>query len=76
MASSDADAPKQTFKIGANGADVGAEDESSGTRRSAAEDSGCGCKAAGTPVGSSGWAGLALAALGAVVLVRRRRDAA
>jgi MYXO-CTERM domain-containing protein len=75
VASNDADSPEQTFLVGANGADVGQEeDDDSGLPKGAA-DSGCGCKAAGnSPV--PGWAGLGLAGLGAAVLFRRRRTAA
>ena len=73
--SNDADSPEQTFKVGANGADVGAEEDELGLPRGPEDSSGCGCKAAGTsPV--PGWAGLGLAGLGAVVLFRRRRHAA
>lgn len=75
VASSDADSPEQMFKVGANGADVGADsEEEAGLPKGPAGDSGCGCKSAGTsPV--SGWAGLGLIGLGAVVLFRRRRSA-
>jgi MYXO-CTERM domain-containing protein len=73
VASNDADSPEQKFKIGANGADVGQDDDEL-SLPNGLSDSGCGCKAAGTsPI--PGWAGLGLAGLGAVVLVRRRRVA-
>lgn len=75
--SSDADSPEQTFKVGANGADVGdkaSNDEDSPSKPSS--DSGCGCKTAGTTSSIPSWAGLGLAGLGAVVLFRRRRNAA
>ncbi|MBX3227073.1 MAG: choice-of-anchor D domain-containing protein [Labilithrix sp.] len=76
IASNDADSPLQTFKIGANGADVEDDEESDGSTKSAgAEGSdGCGCKAAGHST-TPGWAGLGLIGLGAMVLVRRRRTA-
>ncbi|MBX3261066.1 MAG: MYXO-CTERM sorting domain-containing protein [Labilithrix sp.] len=80
ISSNDADSPEQKFKVGANGADVGAEDElpeggERGGSKGPEDASGCGCKAAGTsPV--PGWAGLGLAGLGAAVLFRRRRNAA
>ncbi|OJY23097.1 MAG: hypothetical protein BGO98_46805 [Myxococcales bacterium 68-20] len=75
VTSNDADAPEQKFKVGANGADVGAEEEDEFGLPKGDADSGCGCKAAGTsPV--PGWAGLGLAGLGAVVLFRRRKRAA
>jgi MYXO-CTERM domain-containing protein len=72
--SSDADSPEQTFKVGANGANVGdssADDDEDGTAPSA--DSGCGCKTAGSSSTIPSWAGLGLAGLGAAVLFRRRR---
>jgi MYXO-CTERM domain-containing protein len=71
--SSDADSPEQSFKVGANGADVGQEKSEGDLPGGPQGDNGCGCKAAG---GSSapGWAGLGLGALGAVVLFRRRRN--
>ncbi len=75
VSSSDPDSPEQTFKIGANGADLGpnAEQEEEDLPTGAA-DSGCGCKTAGSSSSSvPSWAGLGLAGLGAVVLFRRRR---
>lgn len=78
VASSDADSPTQTFKIGANGADVGGRDEpSDATLPGGPEgDNGCGCKAAGGSSSLPSWAGFGLAGLGAVVFFRRRRSAA
>jgi MYXO-CTERM domain-containing protein len=77
VASNDADAPEQLFKVGANGADVGQdEDGEDDLPKGPSGDSGCGCKAAGTSSPVPGWAGLGLAGLGAVVLFRRRRNAA
>lgn len=78
VASNDADSPEQMFKVGANGADVGqSEDEDDATLPNGPSgDSGCGCKAAGSSSPVPGWAGLGLAGLGAVVLFRRRRNAA
>jgi len=77
--SSDADSPEQSFKVGANGADVGADkdgEEDANLPKGPAADSGCGCKAAGTTSSSvPSWAGLGLAGLGAVVMFRRRRSA-
>lgn len=76
ISSSDADSPEQTFKVGANGADVGADPEDGdGDLPQGGADSGCGCKTAGSSSIPS-WAGLGLAGLGAVVLFRRRRNAA
>lgn len=73
VASNDPDSPEQVFKVGANGADVGQdEDGDEGGLPRGADDSGCGCTAAGTPSPVPGWAGLGLAALGAVVFCRRR----
>jgi MYXO-CTERM domain-containing protein len=77
VASSDADSPEQTFTIGANGADVGQDKEKEdGEGGGASSDSGCGCKTAGSTSSVPGWAGLGLVGLGAVVLFRRRRNAA
>ena len=78
--SNDPDAPTQTFKIGANGADVGGDSEGDskgglpGSEPSA--DSGCGCKTAGTTTSTGGWAGIGLLALGITVAARRRRNSA
>jgi len=77
VASNDPDSPNQTFKIGANGADVGGDsgskdDSLPGT--GAAADSGCGCKTAGTTTSTGGWAGIGLLALGITVAARRRRN--
>ena len=79
VASSDADSPEQVFKVGANGADVGQEEEGDDASlpKGPAGDSGCGCKAAGTSSSTiPSWAGLGVVGLGAVVLFRRRRSAA
>lgn len=71
VSSNDADSPEQKVRVGANGANVGAEEDDLGLPNGDAED-GCGCKAAGaSPV--PGWAGLGLAGIGAVVAFRRRR---
>lgn len=73
--SNDPDSPVQTFKIGANGADVGdpgsKDDALPATAPSA--DSGCGCKTAGTTTSTGGWAGIGLLALGITVAARRRK---
>jgi MYXO-CTERM domain-containing protein len=73
--SSDPDSPVQTFKIGANGADVGAEHPGGASGESAkgsVGSSGCGCKMIGsTPLPSS--AGLGALGLAAALLGRRRR---
>lgn len=67
--SNDADSPEQTFKIGANGADVG--DDGQATTDA---DSGCGCRAAGSTSPVNGWAGAGLAGLAVVLGLRRRRS--
>lgn len=77
--SNDPDSPEQMFKIGANGADVGPDRVGpDGERLPDGGDfdaAGCGCKATGaSPV--SGWAGLGLGGLGALMLFGRRRRAA
>lgn len=72
--SNDPDSPEQMFKIGANGADVGAPAEDAVLPKSAAGESGCGCKTAGSS-GLPSWAGFGLLGLGAVVFVRRRKNA-
>jgi MYXO-CTERM domain-containing protein len=78
VASNDPDAPQQMFKIGANGADVGApeggEDGLPGSAPST--DSGCGCKTAGTTTSTGGWAGIGLLGLGIAVVAGRRRKTA
>lgn len=66
--SNDADSPEQTFKIGANGADVGDDGQST----SNADDGGCGCRAAGSASPVNGWAGAGLAGLAMVLGLRRR----
>jgi MYXO-CTERM domain-containing protein len=74
--STDADSPEQTFKVGANGADVGAAGDDGDRDPSTTKgEDGCGCKAAGTSRLPS-WAGFGLLGLGALVLARRRRNAA
>lgn len=82
--SNDPDAPEQTFKIGANGADVSSEEEStddgsgSGKRKSSydgpiTESSSCTVSAAGGARGVSGFAALGLGlGLAAVLRLRRR----
>lgn len=76
--SNDPDSPEQMFKIGANGADVGApegSDSKDGLPGSApTADSGCGCKTAGTTTSTGGWTGIGLLALGITVAARRRRN--
>ncbi len=76
IASNDPDSPEQTFKIGANGADVGAPGGSKDDAlpASPAADSGCGCKTAGTTTSTGGWAGIGLLALGITVAARRRKN--
>jgi MYXO-CTERM domain-containing protein len=75
--SNDPDSPEQSFKIGANGADVGGATSDKVTLPgSPSADSGCGCKTAGTTTSTGGWASLGLLGLGALVFVRRRRTAA
>jgi MYXO-CTERM domain-containing protein len=76
VASNDADSPEQTFKIGANGANVGTKDGAGnyGDDVPGQNGSGCGCTTAGTGT-SSGWAGLGLLGLGMIVFARRRRAA-
>ncbi|AKV03110.1 hypothetical protein AKJ09_09773 [Labilithrix luteola] len=73
--SNDPDSPAQKFKVGANGADIGAT-EGDADLPTPATASGCGCKTTGGTTNSSGWAGIGLAALGAAVMIRRRRNAA
>ena len=79
--SNDPDSPEQSFKIGANGADVGGENGDGktslpGASASVSGDSGCGCKTAGTTTSTGGWAGIGILALGIAVAARRRRTAA
>lgn len=74
--SNDPDSPEQTFKVGANGADVGADDDDDGDLPNGPRgEDGCGCKAAGHST-IPGYAGFGLLGLGAAVLFRRRRKAA
>jgi len=79
VTSNDPDSPEQKFQVGMNGADVGGsgdDDESVDLPKGGADaDSGCGCKTAGTTTSSGGYLGIGLVALGAAVLVRRRRKA-
>lgn len=77
ITSNDPDSPVQTFKIGANGADVGGDSGSKDDALpsgGASADSGCGCKTAGTTTSTGGWAGIGLLALGITVAARRRRN--
>jgi MYXO-CTERM domain-containing protein len=75
--SNDPDSPVQTFKVGANGADVGGKaGEADGPGNKPEGDSGCGCKTAGGTSSLPSWAGYGLVGLGAIVFVRRRRNAA
>ena len=72
--SSDADSPQQVFKVGANGADVGnGPDGENDLPKGPKDDSGCGCKTAGGSSQLPSYAGFGLLALGAAVLVRRRK---
>lgn len=74
--SNDPDSPEQTFKIGANGADVGGGDkngEANLPEGGKPDAGGCGCKTAGTSSMPS-WAGFGLLGLGALVFVKRRRN--
>lgn len=66
--SNDADSPEQIIRVGANGADVGDEDGTSGPKG----DDGCGCKAAGAS-GVPSWAGFGLLGLLSAVTMKRRR---
>ena len=76
VTSNDPDSPVQTFKIGANGADVGGPSGSMDDALPSAPtaDSGCGCKTAGTTTSTGGWAGIGLLALGITVAARRRKN--
>ncbi len=77
--SNDPDSPEQTFKMGANGADVGGKGGSGDPADlpgAGGADSGCGCKTAGTTTSTGGWAGIGLFAIGALVIARRRRNSA
>lgn len=78
VVSNDADSPEQTFRIGANGADVGdtGDDGDKDLPSAAQADSGCGCKTAGQTSSIPGYAGFGLLGLGALVFVRRRRNKA
>jgi MYXO-CTERM domain-containing protein len=73
--SSDPDSPEQTFKVGANGADVGNGPDGDALPKGGEGDSGCGCKAAGSTSSVPSYAGFGALALGALVLFRRRRNA-
>jgi MYXO-CTERM domain-containing protein len=76
VSSNDPDSPEQTFKIGMNGADVGPGDENDANlpgSKAAGDDSGCGCKTAGSTTSTGGWAGIGIVALGAAVFASRRR---
>ena len=74
--SNDPDSPEQTFKIGANGADVGGPGKNANLPGDAPSAGGCGCKTAGTTTSMGGWASIGLLGLGALVFIRRRRNAA
>ena len=78
VSSNDPDSPEQSFKIGANGAEVGDTDNAPGSTPKASEagEDGCGCKAAGGTSKVPGYAGFGLLSLGLAALVRRRRSAA
>lgn len=76
ISSNDPDSPYQTFKVGANGANVDPDAEPQDGQVNADSDSGCGCKAAGSSSTVPSWAGIGLIGLGAAVMVRRRRNAA
>jgi MYXO-CTERM domain-containing protein len=76
VVSNDADSPEQTFKIGANGADVGGKKDGPGDYADddgnlAQNGSGCGCTTAGG-TSTSAWAGLGFLALGLAFATRRR----
>jgi hypothetical protein len=75
VSSNDADSPEQSFKIGANGADVGADpDDDDDGLGGSSSDAGCGCKTAGSAsMPGGGWAAFGLAGLGVVVLASRRK---
>lgn len=74
--SNDPDSPDQIFKIGANGADVSSKEGDGDLPDSKpGADSGCGCKTAAGTSSLPSWAGYGLLGLGAIVFVRRRRDA-
>jgi MYXO-CTERM domain-containing protein len=71
--SNDADSPEQIINVGADGNGGAASDPSASKDPvSGQSDSGCGCKAAGSPATPS-WAGAGILALGAAVMARRRR---
>jgi MYXO-CTERM domain-containing protein len=75
IASNDADSPFQTFKVGANGADVSEPATDGNPDHSGVKNSdGCGCKATGHS-STPGWAGFGALAFGAAVFFRRRRAA-
>lgn len=80
VSSNDPDSPEQKFKVGMNGADVGAdgdEDSDAALPKGGADaDSGCGCKTAGSTTSTGGYLGIGVMALGMAVLVRRRRKSA
>jgi hypothetical protein len=69
--SNDADSPEQSFKIGANGADVSSPEEDGSSKGNVASEDGCGCKAAGHS-STPGWAGFGLLGLGTVIVALRR----
>jgi MYXO-CTERM domain-containing protein len=71
VTSSDPDSPRQTFRVGANGADVGQDDGEGGASRGARADEGCGCTAAGARLPAP--AGFGVVAVAFAALVRRRR---
>jgi MYXO-CTERM domain-containing protein len=78
--SNDPDSPEQTFKIGANGADVGDESDPTGKAKGSdnfesPEPEGCACSTIGSSSSSTanGTGALALVGLG-LVLSRRRRS--
>ena len=69
--SNDPGEPEQTFKVGANGADVGDEDVSDKASAASEESTGGGCSVASpADASSAGFVGLAL---GLSLLARRRR---
>jgi MYXO-CTERM domain-containing protein len=73
--SNDPDSPEQTFKVGANGADVGGPgEEGTDLPGGGGSDGGCGCTTAGSSSLPS-WAGFGLLGLGTVVFARRRKNA-
>ncbi len=74
--SDDPDSPVQTFKVGANGADVGQprRPSTSSSGGDTSSDSGCGCRTTGSSNTGSALAVVGLGALAVLATRRRRRD--